>query len=435
MRYDAAIIGAGADGLTAAATLANAGLKVVVLERALRAGGRLTTVEFHPGHFASPYADAVAEVPLAIARAFGLALRPAPPMPDAVRAVRDAALARAFAEAMETPAGSALARWLAPPPDAWPGEALAAAELSAWPALSGMALAGRALDPELAGSALALLSLPRSEAVSGGLGALGEDFTEAAEAAGVEIRLGQEAVEVVIAEARAAGVALANGSRVMAKAVISTLDLRQSLLSLFPRTALPGQMLEEARNWRMAGATARLLLALRRPLRRETPLFLSGSADARASFRHGAVPRTPPLLLDPVSRRDRGLAPEGAATATVTLGAIPYRLLDGGWSQEKRTALAAHALARIEKALPGTLANLTAVKIIAPPDIESALAATAGDLDGGALAPDQMLALRPGPRTELPGFYLGGRSAQAGPLGTGAAGFAAAAALMADGAA
>ena len=434
MRYDAAIIGAGADGLTAAATLANAGLKVVVLERASRAGGRLTTLEFHPGHCASPYADAVAEVPLAIARAFGLALRPARPMPDALRAVRDAALARAFAEAMETPAASALARWLAPPSESWPGEDLAAAELSGWPALSEMVLAGRALDPGLAGSALALLSLPLSEALSGGLGALGEDFAEAAEAAGVEIRLGQEAVEVVIAEARAAGVALANDSRVMAGAVISTLDLRQSLLSLFSRTALPGHMLEEARNWRVAGATARLLLALRRPLRRETPLFLAGSVDARAAFRHGRVPRTPPLMLDPVSRRDPSLAPEGAATATVTLGAIPYRLFDGGWSHEKRTALAAQALARIEKAIPGTLANLTAVKIITPPDMESALAATGGDLDGGALAPDQMLALRPGPRTGLPGFYLGGRSAQAGPLGTGAAGFAAAAALMADGA-
>ena len=139
-------------------------------------------------------------------------------------------------------------------------------------------------------------------------------------------------------------------------------------------------------------------------------------------------------MLDPVSRRDPSLAPEGAATATVTLGAIPYRLFDGGWSREKRTSLAAQALVRIEKAIPGTLAHVTAVKIIAPPDMESGLAATAGDLDGGALAPDQMLALRPSPRTGLPGFYLGGRSAQAGPLGTGAAGFAAAAALMADGA-
>ncbi|MEO7053942.1 MAG: FAD-dependent oxidoreductase, partial [Rhizomicrobium sp.] len=129
MRYDAAIIGAGADGLTAAATLAKAGLKVVVLERASRAGGRLTTLEFHAGHFASPYADAVPEVPLAIARAFGLGLRPVNRLPDALRATRDAALARAFAEAMETPASTALARWLAPPPQSWPGENLAAAEL------------------------------------------------------------------------------------------------------------------------------------------------------------------------------------------------------------------------------------------------------------------------------------------------------------------
>ena len=433
MRYDAAIIGAGADGLTAAATLAKAGLKVVVLERGARAGGRLSTLEFHPGHFASPYADAVPEVPLAIARALGLDLRPVDGLPDGLRATRDAALARAFSEAMEVPATGALARWLAPPPGSWPGEDLAVAELAAWPALRSRVLAGRALDPELAGSALALFSLPLSEAVSGGLGALGEDFAQAAESAGAEIRLKREAVEVVIAEARAGGVALADGSRVMAKAVISTLDLRQSLLSLFSRTTLPAHMLEEARNWRMAGATARLLLALRRPLRREKPLFLPGDGAAGTAFRQGRMPAAPALLLDPVSRRDPSLAPDGAATVTVTLGAIPHRLFDGGWTPEKRTALAAHALARIEKSVPGTLAILTSVKIIVPPDMESGLAATAGDLDGGVLAPDQMLSLRPGPRTALSGFYLGGRSAQAGPLGTGAAGFAAAAALMADG--
>ncbi len=434
MRYDAAIIGAGADGLTAAATLANAGMKVVVLERGARPGGRLATSEFHPGHFASPYADTVPEVPLAIARAFGLALRPAHPLPAPLRAIRDAALARAFANATEAPAGSALARWLAPAPEPWPGQSLAVQDLAAWPEFRDAALAGRALDPELAGSALALLSLPLCEAVSGGLGALGEGFACAAEAAGAELRLGREATEVVIAEARAAGVALADGRRVMAKAVISTLDLRQSLLSLFPRAVLPGHMPEEARNWRMAGATARLLLALRRPLRREKPLFLAGDYQALAAFRHGAVPAKPPLLLDPVSGRDASLAPDGAATATVTLSAIPYRLFDGGWTPEKRTALAAQALVRIEKALPGTLATLRAVKIITPADMESALGVTSGDLDGGVLASDQMLALRPGPRTALPGFYLGGRSAQAGPLGTGAAGFAAAAALMADGA-
>ena len=129
MRYDAAIIGAGADGLTAAATLAKAGLNVVVLERAPKAGGRLATLEFHPGHFASLYADAVPEVPPAIARALSLDLRSVHALPDGLRATRDAALARAFAEAMEAPAAGALAKWLAPPPQSWPGEDLAIAEL------------------------------------------------------------------------------------------------------------------------------------------------------------------------------------------------------------------------------------------------------------------------------------------------------------------
>ena len=55
MRYDAAIIGAGANGLAAAATLARAGLKVIVLERATRVGGRAATREFHPGFRASPF--------------------------------------------------------------------------------------------------------------------------------------------------------------------------------------------------------------------------------------------------------------------------------------------------------------------------------------------------------------------------------------------
>jgi phytoene dehydrogenase-like protein len=162
-------------------------------------------------------------------------------------------------------------------------------------------------------------------------------------------------------------------------------------------------------------------------------LFLAGDDQARAAFRRGAIPAVPPLLLDPVSRRDASLAPPGAATVTVTLSAIPHRLFDGGWTPEQRTALAARTLLRIEKSLPGTLATVASVRIVTPPDMENLLGVRGGDLDGGFLAPDQMLSLRPGARTPLPGFYLGGRSTQAGPLGTGAAGFAAAAALMADG--
>src|ERR1041385_5223807 len=47
--YDAVIIGAGHNGLTCAAYLAMAGLKVKVLERRGVVGGAAVTEEFHPG--------------------------------------------------------------------------------------------------------------------------------------------------------------------------------------------------------------------------------------------------------------------------------------------------------------------------------------------------------------------------------------------------
>ena len=49
MRYDAVIIGGGHNGLSCAAYLADAGLKVLVLERRGVVGGAAVTEEFHPG--------------------------------------------------------------------------------------------------------------------------------------------------------------------------------------------------------------------------------------------------------------------------------------------------------------------------------------------------------------------------------------------------
>src|SRR6516164_9843736 len=48
-RFDALIIGGGHNGLTCAAYLAAAGLKVTVLERRKVVGGAAVTEEFHPG--------------------------------------------------------------------------------------------------------------------------------------------------------------------------------------------------------------------------------------------------------------------------------------------------------------------------------------------------------------------------------------------------
>ena len=106
--------------------------------------------------------------------------------------------------------------------------------------------------------------------------------------------------------------------------------------------------------FRPAPGTARLLLALdalpEPPAGTEAcalrgPIHLAPGAaaldDATRAWRRGAVPERPPAMLRLVSAVDPSLAPPGAATLTVTLGAIPHTPFDGAWTHEKRDRLRA----------------------------------------------------------------------------------------------
>jgi phytoene dehydrogenase-like protein len=437
VRYDAAIIGAGANGLAAAAALAASGRKVVVLERAQACGGRCATRVFHPGFSASPFCDEVAPIPPDIFRALDLARHGAIFMAASrEHPLAPAARARALTDAAHAPErgwfqGSAEA---AP----WPGQEFSERALDEDAATAG-ALSGRAADPGMTGSALHLLApgMGGSGVVMGGLAMLAKALEAAARKAGAEIRLGLEASDIRNHRGRATGVRLADGSEVEARAVISTLDLRRTFFSLFAWKDLPKSAIERVSRYRHAAAAARLLIALDAPPALARRLHLAGSSDACAAWRSNTIPDAPPVMLDLVSAADPSLAPIGQAVLTATLGCIPHHLFDGAWTHEKREALRAATLARIEALLPGTAAHVLGCTLIVPPDIEEALGVSEGDLDGGEIAPDQMFALRgfeehPGGRTPVAGLYLGGHASPAGPFGTCAAGVVAARAVTAD---
>jgi phytoene dehydrogenase-like protein len=446
VRYDAAIIGAGADGLAAAVLLARAGLETVVIERGAEVGGRCITRSFAPGFSASPFADDLPRMPPALVQALGLAqqgviLKDAP-ADGRILFRRDAIISRVRREA-QTPVAQTVWEKLhahmtpeAEDTSAWPGADWADKSIAEVCIGSdkgaGAVLAGRAIDPHLSGSALALLVAARTQVETGGLGALGQALAAAARQAGAQIRLGTEPSEVRLHHRRVQSVQLADGEEIETGVVLSTLDFKRTILSLFAWDAVPPPLLAAARDWRATGARARLLIALRTLPPLEAPLYLPGDGEALAAFRRGAVPEKPPLYADPVSRRDPSLAPPGGGVITVTLGAIPHTLFDGAWTGDKRAALAARALARLEAQAPGIVANLAGLKIFVPPDIEEALGASGGDLDGGVLAPDQMLGLRPGPRSAISGLYLAGSSCRAAPHGACVGGAAAAAAIIAD---
>jgi len=480
--FDAAIIGAGADGLAAAVLLARAGLRTIVVERDARAGGRLETREFHPGFRASAYADEIAPIPRDVFWSLDLARRGALFMPqrqslalrsdgqetlDArsaaallvgdARRRADAVLARALGEVAKPRAARTALPW---PSEDWGGASLseiadrAGATQRESAHLAAAALSGRAADPDLPGSALHLLvpGTGGSGIVRGGLGALATALEEAAREAGATFSFGLEVADIRRARGRVRGVTLADGSEIVARAVISTLDLKRSFLSLFSWTTLPPKLVSRVNGFRMAAGTARLLVALdglpesmgvSGALRRcgGTMHIAPDTAALHGAFtawRNGALPEALPLTVRFPSASDPQLAPVGAATMTVTLGAVPHRLFDGAWTHEKRDALRDRTLKAIEAVMPGLGDRVRATELLVPPDIEEALGLTDGDLDGGEIAPDQFFTTRPwiegsrAPRTPIAGLYVAGPSTLSGLLASCVSGVAAARAVMAD---
>ncbi|MGD0192095.1 MAG: NAD(P)/FAD-dependent oxidoreductase [Rhizomicrobium sp.] len=486
MRYDAVIIGASADGLAAAVLLARKGLKTVVIERGDRPGGLLQTREFHPGFRASPFADEIAPVPPTIHWELDLSRRgtdflPAPcslaHWPDRqhllmsydasatnlflaeVQQIRTQTISRAEMDVPKQRRWPLFLRYDRAAP--WPGRTWSAETLSGLlqrslsddagsvAHLAAHALAGRTADPFLKGSALHALAPASggSGMITGGLERLADALAAAAREAGADIRCGLDVSDLKLDNGRIAYATLADGTEFETRAVISTFDLKRTFLSLFSWKALPKAVVAQAGTFRVAGASARVLFALKArpgslpPELLRGPIFvaprLSRFAEANLAWRSGNLASELPTCLRIVSVLDPSLAPPGCAVMTATLGSVPFRLFDGAWTKDRRDGLRNRALVAAESVFPGIAELIIATDVIAPVDMDNALGATDGDLWGGEIAADQMFDLRPwsdppAPRTPVRGLYLAGPSSPLGPVATCAAGFLAAKAVLSD---
>ncbi len=320
--YDAIVIGAGHNGLIAAAYLAQAGKRVAVLERREIIGGATVTEEHFPGYHLSTCSyvcslllpEVVRELDLP---SYGYDVRPFDPQIFAPQP--DGQYFMSFLDAGKT--REQLLKFSRHDADAWDAywDHWERIITSAWPlimgpppslsdlerafdrpggqedlrlllfgsvadildryfesnaikgALSTGGVIGSNLGPRSPGSAyvkfhhlLGKLNGHRGAwgYVRGGMGAIANAIAGAGRDAGVEILTDAEVTEIETASGGATGVRLADGRRIQADAVISTADPQRTFLQMLDSRQLPGDFVASIERMKRKGSVVKVLLGL-----------------------------------------------------------------------------------------------------------------------------------------------------------------------------
>ena len=454
---DAVVIGAGPNGLVAAATLARYGWQVLVLEARDRPGGAVYSEELTlPGYRHDvgaaffPFADvspAFRSLDLAGA---GLEWRNAPresahPAPDGTcpTIARDVEVAAA-SFGRDGDAWRRLAAW-----GRAMGDRLTDALLSPLPAL-GPALrlgpvnlvrlgiaglsptagfarrtfateAGQRVLPELAlhvdlgpedlagtglGLVLALLAAGSGFRVPvGGARAITEALLRRLTEAGGSVQLSTHVDRVLVERRAVKGVRTRQGEDIpVRRAVLADVGAPALYLRLLRPKDVPGWVRNTLKRFRYGWGTFKMDWALSAPVpwtsdaARESAVVHTGdSLDDLTTFtrqvRAGRLPDNPYLVIGQQSLADPTRAPPGGHTLWA-YSRVP-NAMDGGWERYRET-FADRIEGRIEGLAPGFRSLIRARAIHTPADLEAMDEnLVGGDLGGGSAHIDQQLFFRP----------------------------------------
>ncbi len=490
--YDAIIIGAGHNGLIAAAYLARAGRKVLVLERRHLVGGCAVTEEAWPGYRVSTAAYLVSLLQDRIVedlelQRFGYqvdAKDPAffSPFPDgrylfmwqdprktleevAKFSRRDADAYPKYEAHLERLADLMQATLLSPPPHEVPGlqkilEQSVADYLDEWfespelkVTLATDGFIGANGGPHSPGTAYILLHHCMGGVagrrglwgfVRGGMGAVSESIATSARSHGAEIRLNAEVNQVKIRDGEARGVVLKNGDEIEADIVISNLD-PHATLKLLNERELPPDFVARIRNFRSEGTSLKMNLAL------------SGLPDFKAlpgtpGPQHGATihicpsmqyveeawgdcsrgrpSRSPLIEMTIPTMYDSSLAPSGRHITGIFVQYAPYTLGKGNWD-DLREPFGDGVIELIEEYAPNFRSLIVKRQVLTPVDLERRFGITGGNIFHGEMRRDQMFDRRLPYRTPVQGLYLCGSGTHPGGGVMGASGHNAAQAILA----
>ena len=292
-------------------------------------------------------------------------------------------------------------------------------------AIASVAIHGSTLGPMSAGTGFTLIHnwLTRGGLAHVNVGKAGEitqALANAVKAFGGEIRCDAEVKCIQVDMYTCKGVVLATGEEISADKIISAVDPKRTFLSLVGPMNLPPEFVWKAQSIKMRGSVAKIHLL----------------TDGTHGIPDGTVVLAPSIkyLEKAYDAAKYGEISEKPYLEVTTSGNVvsihfqfaPYKLKNGDWrlDGEKVEKLVIDILSEYFPNLQSQISNL---KTITPLDLEQIYGLTEGEINHGQLMLDQFLFMRPIPgwsnhKTPIDNLYLCGSGVHGGGGVSGAAG-------------
>lgn len=295
-------------------------------------------------------------------------------------------------------------------------------------ALFGQGIIGTAAGPRDPGTASIRLMHAQGELeglgstwgyVEGGMGRVSFAIAQAAQEAGATLAAGLPVARILPGE----GVELESGERINARSVLCNADPKR-LLTMVDPGAMPDSFRERLEGWKVRSPSMKLNAGLKR-----LPSFSAAQEPAAGGVEpHRAMVTISPGLEaaeqaftafergEPAlgftelyfqTAYDPTVAPEGRHTLSVFTQYAPYELATGSW-ESRRDEIGGMILDAIAVHAPDLHDCVEFFELLGPPDIESRIGLSAGNIFQGETLPDQMWEGRFDHRTPVEGLYLCG---------------------------
>ncbi len=324
------------------------------------------------------------------------------------------------------------------------------------------AIIGAMASPSMPGTAYVLFHHVMGECdgargvwgyVRGGMGGISNAIAAAAREKGAEIRTNAEVAKILVKDGAVRGVALADGTQILAPKVASGVDANVTFLKLMSNGDLPAEFVQAVRNIDYASASCKINIALS-----ELPDFTAVPGTAPGPQHRGTIhisptmeyierayddakyghPSKEPIIEATIpSVLDDTLAPPGKYVMSMFTQYFPYQLAPGLSLEQEKEKYADRCFEMMERFAPNFRRSVIHRQILSPVDLERRFGLTGGNIMQGVMSLSSLSFMRPVPgyadyRTPVRGLYLCGAATHPGGGVMGACGYNAAREIRRD---